>query len=506
VNSVGKRWATVPLVTTIAFLVCGCAPETSSEAVEIPVQKFVSAMTVTSNCGVENRPKSFYGFAGPVGAELSEMPEKIADRMAVGSDRDPVATDLERVAPGYVLIEPNALTESYLIGTDKEVVASVPGERYRLYTQILPNGNRLVSSNSHAIGLTDDGGGKSGCIDEYSADGKLLWQLSLNNMGYMNHHAVRKLDNGNVLTLVWEKVSGDIAESQGRNPELAAENGEFWFEGVVEIDPYSLEIVWEWSIRHHLIQDFDIASSNYGVVAEHPELMNINHHILEDEEEVPSHDWTHANALDYNAELDQIIISLRQMSEIIVIDHSTTPRESAGHSGGRYGKGGDILYRWGNPENYGRGTAEDRTLFLQHDVQWIRPGLPGAGNILVFNNGEPDTRPFTTIVEIAPAMNADGSYKLEQDKAYGPKELAWEYNPEPEEQFFSWFISGAQRLPNGNTFINAGANGRQREVTSSGDIVWEYAFKNEVDAPHVMFRANKYPPDYSGIASLINNE
>jgi hypothetical protein len=194
------------------------------------------------------------------------------------------------------------------------------------------------------------------------------------------------------------------------------------------------------------------------------------------------------------------------MSEVVVIDHSTTPRESAGHTGGRYGKGGDILYRWGNPENYGRGTAEDRTLFLQHDVQWIRPGLPGAGNIMVFNNGEPDIRPYTTIVEIAPAMNPDGSYVLEQDKAYGPEELAWVYDPEPEEQFFSWFISGAQRLPNGNTFINAGANGRQREVTSSGDIVWEYAFKNEVDAPHVMFRANKYPPDYSGIASLIEHE
>jgi hypothetical protein len=491
-------------VASIALLVYGCSAEVSEP--DVRTQKFVSAMTVTSDCGLERKPESFLGFAGPVGVEVTEMPEFIAERMAVGADRDPIETDWERVSPGYVLIEPFALKESFLIGTDKEAVTSFSGDYYPGYTQILPNGNRLVSGDAQAIGLTDDGGGKSGCIEEYAANGDLLWRLSLNDATYMNHHAVRKLPNGNVITLVWQKVSSDLAETQGRDPELAAENGEFWFEGVVEVNPYTLEIVWEWSIQHHLIQDFDIGKSNFGVVAEHPELMNINLFSLSNEDDSVEHDWTHANALDYNEELDQIIISIRAMSEIVVIDHSTTPHESAGHSGGRYGKGGDFLYRWGNPENYGRGTAEDRTLFLQHDVQWIRPGLPGAGNILVFNNGEPESRPYTTIVEISPAMNPDGSYILEDGQAYGPEALAWEYDPLPEEQFFSWFVSGAQRLPNGNTFINAGANGKQREVTSSGDIVWEYEFRNEVDAPHGMFRANKYPPDYSGLAELISHD
>jgi hypothetical protein len=509
-NNSKQRWATIPVVTMIASLVCGCAPDSGGEAAEVSepqarTQKFVSAMTVTSDCGVENKPGSFNGAAGPVGTELSEMPENIAERHAVGADRDPVETDWERVAPGYVLVEPSSLAESFLLGTDKEVAATFAGDYYRSLTQILPNGNRLVSSNGQAIGFTKRGGGKSGCVEEYAANGDLLWRLNINSADYINHHDVVRLENGNILTLIWQKAATDIAISQGRDPEYVSEEGEFWFEGIVEVNPYTLDIVWEWSIRHHLIQDFDIEKSNFGIVAEHPELMNINQFLKNDDDDSVNPDWTHANALNYNPELDQIVVSVRSMNEVVVIDHSTTPRESAGHSGGRYGKGGDFLYRWGNPENYGRGTADDRKLFFQHDVQWIAPGLPGAGNLLIFNNGGPDVRPYSTIVEISPVMNPDGSYLLEEGKAYGPEELAWEYDPVPEEKFFSWYISGVQRLPNGNTFINAGAIGKQREVTSSGDIVWEYAFKNEVDAPHSMFRANKYPVDYPGLAGLIAN-
>ena len=511
-NSSEIRRAIIPVVATIASLVCGCAPGPGGNAAdnaavaesEAPrVQKWVSNMRVTSDCGVENRPGSIGGFAGPVGVPVTEMPENIAAQVATGWGREQVETDWERVAPGYVLIGPNALKESYLIGTDKEIAASFSGDHYPKYSQILPNGNWLMSTNVRAVGILQGGGGKSGCIEEYDADGDLLWRVSLNDESYMSHHAVVKLPNGNVLAQVWQKEIDNEAVSQGRDPEKLPENGEFFFEGVVEVDPYAVEIVWEWSIRHHLVQDFDIGKSNYGVVADHPELMDINLNTADGEVD---HDWTHGNSLDYDPELDQILLSVREMNEIVVIDHSTTPQESAGHSGGRYGKGGDFLYRWGNPQNYGRGTADDRKLFLQHNAHWIRPGLPGAGNIMFFNNGDPDVRPYTTITEVSPPRNADGSYYREEGEAYGPEELAWEYNPELKDQFYSAFISGAQRLPNGNTFINAGRIGHQREVTSSGEIVWEYAFRNEVDAPHVMWRTNKYPVDYPGLAGLISHD
>jgi hypothetical protein len=87
---------------------------------------------------------------------------------------------------------------------------------------------------------------------------------------------------------------------------------------------------------------------------------------------------------------------------------------------------------------------------------------------------------------------------------YGPEALAWEYNPEPPERFYSFFISGAQRLPNGNTLINQGAGAKVREVTPSGEIVWEYGYTDDIDAPHMLFRANRYPADHPGVAALIN--
>ncbi len=463
-----------------------------------------STLTVTSDCGVENMPSSNNGLAGPVGTEISEMPENTVKRLAIGADRDPVDTDWDRVSPGYVLIEPSAVKQSFLINNDKEVVAEFEGDYYPSHSQLLPNGHRLVSSNGQPKGFTQGGGGKAGCVEEYTASGELVWRMNLNAEHYINHHDVVKLDNGNILTLVWEKVTSDEAVSQGRDPEHVAENGEFWYEGVIEVNPYTLDVVWEWSIRHHLIQDFDPGKSNYGVVADHPERLDINVFRRTPEDGTVSADWTHANALDYNPELDQIAMSFRSMSEILIIDHSTSPQQAAGHSGGRYGKGGDLLYRWGNPANYDRGSEDDRTLFLQHDVQWIHPGLPGAGNILIFNNGDEDSRqPYTTVVEFTPDVNPDGSYEAPDGMPYGPKTLVWEYNPEPPERFFSWYISGAQRLPNGNTLINQGAGAKLREVTPSGDIVWEYVYKNEMDAPHTLYRANKYPMDYPGLAGLI---
>lgn len=445
-------------------------------------------MTITSDCGVENKPQTSRGTGGrPARAE-----------------REPVETDWERVQPGYVLVEPTAVKESLLVGVDKEVAASYSGDYYPKYTQLLPNGHRLYSSKATPVGLTNGGGSSTGCIEEYDSNGGLVWRVSLNNDYFLSHHAIRKLDNGNVLAQVWQKSSAAEAIAQGRNPEFVPEDGDFWFDGIIEVNPMTMEIVWEWNVKHHLIQDFDPAKSNYGVVADHPGLMDINRFDYDEDDGSIHPDWIHANAIDHNPELDQIIVSFRSLNEVLIIDHSTTAREASGHSGGRYGKGGDFLYRWGNPETYGRGTADDRTLFNQHDVQWIRDGLPGAGNILIFNNGHPDFRPYTTIVEISPARNPDGSYVLNDGQAYGPTELVWEYDPVPEERFLAGYISGVQRMPNGNTFINAGAIGFQREVTSSGDIVWEYEFKNEMDIDHSMFRAEKHPPDYPGLIGLIS--
>ena len=220
------------------------------------------------------------------------------------------------------------------------------------------------------------------------------------------------------------------------------------------------------------------------------------------------------NSIAYHAKLDQIVISARGNSEIWFIDHSTTTGESASHSGGRHGKGGDLIYRWGNPSAYKRGTERDAQLNQQHDAEWIPDGYPGAGHVTIFNNGY--NRGYTSIEEIVPPLDASGRYVIEPGKSYGPDQAVWHYEARNRTDFFSSEISGAHRLPNGNTLICAGVIGHLFEVTPAGERVWQYVdpavrggilAQGELPGKDVrghlfnaVFKAHRYAPDYPGLA------
>lgn len=276
--------------------------------------------------------------------------------------------------------------------------------------------------------------------------------------------------------------------------------GGVWPDKIVEIEPDGKmhgNVVWEWHIWDHLVQNNDPKKSNYGNPPDHPELLDFNvgrpvpAPISEDSLEIlrtrprmrnltletRGSDIYHFNAINYNSELDQIVFSSPSLSEIFIIDHSTTSEEAAGHSGGLGGKGGDFLYRWGNPENYGKGDSTKRKLFFQHDVRWVEKGKPGARNLTVFNNdvpGGPDSLEYSAIYEISPPIDETGQYVMVDNKTFGPEGPVWTYIAPDTVSFWSSFISGAHRMKNGNTFINEGAKGRFFEVTPSREIVWEY--------------------------------
>lgn len=242
---------------------------------------------------------------------------------------------------------------------------------------------------------------------------------------------------------------------------------------VIEVQPAgptSGEIVWEWHAWDHLIQDYDSSKENYGVVGDHPELVDINYVTSSQQ------DLMHTNSIDYNEEFDQILLSVRYYSEIWVIDHSTTTEEAAGHTGGNSGKGGDLLYRWGNPQTYDRGTSSDRKFFEQHDTNWIDEGYPGEGNILIFNNGV--GRGYSTVDEIVLPVDENGEYYLAPGSAYGPTAQTWIYNPTP--SFYASHLSGANRLTNGDTLICNGETGKIWEVTPEEATVWQWTGAGEV--------------------------
>ncbi len=287
----------------------------------------------------------------------------------------------------------------------------------------------------------------------------------------LSHHDVKTLPNGNVLLIAWETKSRTEAIAAGRNPSYVSNSG-LWPDHVIEVEPTgpsSGEIVWAWHAWDHLIQDYDASKANYGVVGDHPELIDINYVTSSQQ------DLMHTNSIDYNAKFDQILISVHNYNEIWIIDHSTTTEEAAGHTGGNSGKGGDLLYRWGNPMTYDTGSTSDRKLFSQHDSSWIDDGCPGEGDILIFNNGA--NRPgshYSSIDEITTPVNENGEYYLQPGSSYGPETQTWIYTANPPTNFYASHISGAWRLQSGNTLITNGETGLVFEVTPEGSTVWQY--------------------------------
>lgn len=373
---------------------------------------------------------------------------------------------------GYNLFVPINTQEVYLMDNDGTVVHSwdteyPPGNS----VYFLENGKLLytgrVGSRKEAAFNQDGAGGIVQLIDW---DGNVTWEYEYSSDTHCQHHDAEFLPNGpgdtddTVLMIAWQYKTEAEALAAGRDPSLLAE-GELWPGSVIEVDMDG-QIVWEWHAWDHLVQDYDVTKANYGVVAEHPDLIDLNAVAIN------AADWMHSNAVDYNAELGQIVLSVHSFSEIWVIDHSTTTAEAAGHTGGNSYMGGDLLYRWGNPQTYDAGTAADQQLFHQHDAEWIGAGLPGEGDILIFNNGmrRPDGE-YSSIVEIVTPVSVDGSYPLPPGSAYVPDEPVWICTADPPTDFYARSISGVQRLPNGNMLTCHGGEGHFFEVTPSGETV-----------------------------------
>lgn len=217
-------------------------------------------------------------------------------------------------------------------------------------------------------------------------------------------------------------------------------------------------------------------------------------------------DWLHTNSVDYLPEYDLIVLSTPHLDELWVIDHSTTTEEAAGASGGRWGHGGDLLWRWGNPRVYGHGEDGDRALFYQHNPTWIEGEHPTELRLLLFNNG--GGRPggdHSSLDELVLPFDPERGFLRDEGRPFGPTEPVWSYSAPG--AFFSPFISGAQRLPNGNTLACSGVPGRIFEVTYEGRIVWEFLNPYEGEPIEVpgspprtaVFRATRVPKDHPGL-------
>jgi len=413
--------------------------------------------------------------------------------------------------PGYTLVAPVLSTKTHLIDMLGRVVRTwesnyTAGE----VAYLLENGHLLragqLSRDERLFGCPQAGGR----VQEFTWEGELVWDFKFHNEKQIPHHDLAKLPNGNVLLIVWEIKTAEETIAAGRSRESV--DGPWLVDSIIEIRPTGKEtgeVVWEWHVWDHLIQELDSSQRNHGKVSAHPELVDLNfgQTLLSEVSRARSSpemeakrknqlntlrsigylgippargnptimpDWTHINAVAYDADLDEIMLTVRAFSEFWIIDHSTTTAEARGHTGGRSGRGGDLLYRWGNPQAYRAGPKKDQRLFSPHGAHWIPRGRPGAGHVLVFNNGV--GRPgidYSSVDEIVLPVDAEGRYLRKPGPAYGPDKPVWSFTAPIKREFFAPLLSSAQRLPNGDTMICDGVSGTLFEIASNQKLVWK---------------------------------
>ena len=405
---------------------------------------------------------------------------------------------LQELSNGMILFTPfnseNQTSTTYLVDQDlNELNTWTHGDQRPASMSYLLQDSTILFP-SQIENPTMESGGVGGMIQHLDWDNNILWEYAISDYNYQHHHDIELMPNGNILVLAWERKTLQQALEAGRQI-IETPLQQIWSEVIFEIEPVgsnSANIVWKWHLWDHLIQDIDSSLSNYGIISEHPELLNINLGEVGFGMSATGSlngDWIHFNSIHYNPHLDQIILSSRMLSELYIIDHSTTTAEAASHSGGNSGKGGDFLYRWGNPQNYNRGDSTERILNSQHSVNWIERGYPGEGSIIIFNNVHYANN--SAVIEIAPPLNTDSlTYYIQEGQPHGPETWDWMYYNN--DYLSSNIQSGAFRLENGNTFITEFDDSKMIEVTYEGDIVFEHStgMNNRIN------RSKKYPSNY----------
>jgi hypothetical protein len=315
--------------------------------------------------------------------------------------------------------------------------------------RLLENGNIVVMKGNRIV--------------EYDWDGEVVWECEVpggpyEDMSYPSpgiiHHDLQRLSNGNTIFIYHEEVPEEYKKNI-KDP--VRKSTQVIGDCILEVNKEK-EIVWQWHTHQGL--DLNEDSSLRARERRH-------------------YDWTHTNTvsvLPENKWYDQghkefkpgnVVICARQLDEIYIIDRDTK----------------EVVWKYRGEYLGGISRA--------HEPYMIEKGLPGAGNIIMFDNGtdrkmhnrdgKGEEAQITVVLEINPVT----------------KQIVWMY--QDGENFYSAIQGTQQRLPNGNTFICESTKGRLLEVTYAGEIVWEYVmppFPGSDEEHGFGTRPQRYPYDY----------
>jgi hypothetical protein len=393
--------------------------------------------------------------------------------------------DPVRAWSGYTVLSP--------LGTPAVVVIDMNGtvvKRWEGYNdsaggpaRVLPGGFVIAASGAHpphqeALELVERDF-EGNVVWRYSRnqqvalrDGSMVWSARQHHdwqrdtfpAGYYSPGAAPAVEGGNTLILT---------HTDRTQPNVAAVPLED--DRLIEVS-WQGDIVWEWVASDHIDELGFSPDARKAITA--ASTTNAAR---------GSFDWLHVNSATYvgpNRWFDQgdrrfapnnVIISSREASLLAIV-----------------GRDGTIVWRLGPDFSESKELRAIRQIIGQHHAHFIPNGLPGAGNLLVFDNGGGSGYGFTN--PIAPAGRGAFVRATSRVLEINPVtlELVWSYT---NARFFSTNISSAQRLPNGNTLIAAGAGGRMFEVTKEGVIVWEYLYPSfsGPNSSNAVYRSYRVP-------------
>lgn len=352
------------------------------------------------------------------------------------------AYDRKRVWKGLNLVPTSGTEEVLLINMSGKLVHKWDVDAAR--ARLLPNGNLLVVHGS-AWGETKARWKKlMPVVNEYDWNGNVVWSYTTESIA---HHDIQRLDNGNTLILIHVDVPPEL-QQKAEHP--ARREGRLLTDAIIEVTPDG-EIVWRWNLYDHF--DVNFCGARPCVVTKEDRQGDLK--------DAFRRDWTHSNsifALPENRWYDQgdtrfkpgnVLLNPRRFWRPIIIEKET----------------GKVVWEYTEKEYRGG-------LGAPHEARMIQPGLPGAGNIVIFDNGIGSHNGESFIVELNPVK----------------KKVVWTFDRGT--KFFNKTRGSHQRLPNGNTLISWDREGRVLEVNPAGETMWDY------DIPIDVVRAHRYRYDY----------
>jgi len=357
----------------------------------------------------------------------------------------------------YTLYSPKGTNKAYLVDTNGVIFKTwtFPIDKKTCFSSYLTRGDTLVRTVIYQ-GMIITGGPISGETQKVDWNNNVDWDFIYSDSNHVTHHDICPMPNGNVLLIAIDVKTPAEALQAG-----SSVTGERYSEKILEVHPTGPatgNIVWEWDLWDHLCQHYDATKDNYVTsLVQNPQLICLNYRT--------GQDFMHLNGIDYNAALDQITFSSLKYNEIYVIDHSTTTAQAHGHTGGNSGKGGDLIYRWGNAAAYG--VADANNFDAVHDAHWVPADDPYFPNYLCGFNNSGGTGGNSCVDIFCPPYNGY-NYNINLGSAYTPATYTSRYNS----TMWTQNEGSSQQLPNGNTLICMSFRDTIFEINHAGTILW----------------------------------